>query len=109
MYNKQFLILVIVASLLGGVCGAILTHVFTSKPTFAQMRPKGKVVSAEEFTLLDEKGNIRLSLTMTPDDSINLALYDEGGKTQAGFVMSLSEKPSLIFQSKGGKTIWSAP
>ena len=110
MNNKQILTLILAASLLGGVCGAVFTYVFTSEPIFAQVATKGNVVSAQEFALVDAKGNSRIRLTMVQDDTANLAFYDRDGKTQAQFVIPLAGKPSLIYQSKGrSRTIWSVP
>ena len=111
MNNKQIVTLILIASLLGGVCGAVFTYVFISNPIFAQVKTTtGNVVSAPEFALIDAKGNVRIRLTMAQDDSANLAFYDRSGKTQAQFVIPLAGKPSLIYQSKGhSRTIWSAP
>ena len=82
MNRKQYLLLVVLAIIAGFIGGALSGRIFTARET------KGyeKVVSAEQFRLVDEKGDL-IARTGTI-----------GARTE----------PSLILYDKDGRVIWRA-
>jgi hypothetical protein len=78
---------------------------------FAQAKAGGatKVVSAEEFHLVDSEGKVRARLGVLKDRP-GLALYDKDGKTPRAILGLTAEgKGALMMMDAEGKIVWSVP
>jgi len=66
-----------------------------------------KVIRANKLVIEDEKGKIRVILSVNKDGA-SLALDDENGKTRASLNV-YKDRPSLTLSDADGKALWSAP
>ncbi len=112
MNNKQYGIIVtiaVVAALLGGVCGSMLTYTFTAKPTLAQeIRTHEPIIRAEGFVLVDKRDRTRAMLILDRDNP-NLVLYGKNGRPRIGLSVLPDGQSSVVVADKNGKVIWSVP
>jgi hypothetical protein len=68
-----------------------------------------KVVSAQEFHLVDGEGKVRARLGVLKDRP-GLALYDKDGKAPRAILGLTGEgKGALMMMDADGKIVWSAP
>jgi hypothetical protein len=112
MNNKQYGIIVtiiVIAALLGGVCGSVLTYTFTARPTLAQETPTQEpIIRAEGFVLVDKKDRTRAMLILDKGNP-NLVLYGKNGKPRIGLSVLSDGQSSVVVADKDGKVIWSVP
>jgi hypothetical protein len=104
MMHKQMCLLC-VAAFLGGVLGGVLsTQLLFPKSAEAQ-KPTG--VNAEEFLLLDARGNARAGLGLDANGEVGLVLRSKDGDR----TLTLSpDEPSVIqLVDRGGRILWGAP
>jgi len=104
MIPKHMLLLCVVAFLGGTVGGAISPQLFSPRSVEAQ-KPNG--VNAEEFLLLDAKGNARAGLGLDANGEVGLVLRSKNGER----TLTLSpDEPSVIkLVDRGGRVLWGAP
>ena len=107
--NKKQYALMIVFALIGGLIGGALSNkVFHNEIAFAQNN--NKIITAEEFLLVDKKGKIKGSWR-TDEGCTNLILYDKslislGNIKSRSIFLSCSEKSQFLsFQDKDDKGI----
>jgi hypothetical protein len=104
MIPKHMLLLCVAAFLGGTVGGAISPQLFSPRLVEAQ-KPNG--VNAEEFLLLDAKGNARAGLGLDANGEVGLVLRSKDGER----TLTLSaDEPSVIkLVDRGGRVLWGAP
>ncbi|MER3448193.1 MAG: hypothetical protein C4291_15850 [Candidatus Dadabacteria bacterium] len=112
MDNKQYGIIttiVVIAALLGGVFGSVLTYTFTAKPSLARETLEHEpVIRAEGFVLVDKKDRTRAMLILDKDNP-NLIFYGKNGKPRIGLSILPDGQSSVVVADKNGKVIWSVP
>jgi len=104
MTKKQMLVLC-TATFLGGIIGGILgAQIFAPMSVEAQ---KSNGVNAEEFLLLDARGNARAGLGLDANGEVGFVLRSKDGER----TLTLSpDEPSVIkLADRGGRTLWGAP
>jgi hypothetical protein len=100
----------VLASLLGGICGAVLTYIFTDRPILAQETSKHEtVIRAEGFVLVDKNDKTRAMLISSPNGNPSLIFYNKDGKPRIGLSVSPDGQSSVVVADKNGKVIWSVP
>ncbi|MEP6887725.1 MAG: hypothetical protein ABI945_05320 [Nitrospirales bacterium] len=95
---KAFLMVSIVAGLIGGMVSSIL---FAGKPVWADMRFPS-VSTAEEFRLVDGQGRLRALLSFSADGEPYLALLDQHETRKVW--LGLSKESGLAIRDTDGKT-----
>lgn len=95
---KPFLVVSIVAGLMGGLLSSIL---LVGKPVLADMRFPS-VSTAEEFRLVDGHGRLRALLAFSADGEPYLALLDEHETRKVW--LGLSKESGLAIRDIDGKT-----
>jgi hypothetical protein len=102
--HKQMLLLC-TAAFFGGIVGGLFSaQVFFPKSAEAQ---KQNGVNAEEFLLLDVKGQARAGLGLDANGEVGLVLRSKDGNR----TLTLSpDDPSVIkLVERGGRILWGAP
>jgi len=116
--TKQFAVIFFIA-LIGGIIGGILSNqLFSKNFAFAQDEKPQKVLRAEKFELVDDKGKIRADLFYVGDTaSLRIGQIDEAyyliipkpstvvsfissGNTQNGISLSSTEDGAKLFLSE---------
>ncbi len=109
MNSKQhglILMIVMLAGLFGGICGAVITYIYISNLAFAQeTSTHKKIIKAEEFQVVDKYGRTRIRLLVMDDDgSAYLAFYRQDGGTPIAWLSTFSNgTTSLILNGKDSK------
>jgi hypothetical protein len=78
--NRKLAGLFIATPMIAGFAGGVASRLWTPGPVFAQEQLHPAVLSAKSFTLVDNLGQRRGSLSLTRDGSVTLRLYDENGR-----------------------------
>jgi hypothetical protein len=104
MIQNQIILLCVAAFLGGTVGGAISPQLFSPRSVEAQ-KPNG--VNAEEFLLLDARGNARAGLGLDANGEVGLVLRSKDGER----TLTISpDEPSVIkLVDRGGRVLWGAP
>jgi hypothetical protein len=104
MSHRQMIVLC-VAAFLGGVLGGALSTQFLFPQSAEAQKPNG--VNAEEFLLLDARGNARAGLGLDANGEVGLVLRSKDGDR----TLTLSpDEPSVIkLVDRGGRILWGAP
>lgn len=92
---KWALVILVVSGLFGGMLG---TWLMPRKAAWAQDRDAG-LVTAREFRLVDEEGNVRAELK-TEKDKTTLELYDTAGDVRVALDSSNTKAQVLCLDSK---------
>ena len=103
MTKKQYS-LVLLSALLAGLVGGTLTSQFlTGQPAFAgKMAESRKMVVAEEFRLVNKKGEVLSTWGMYAGGP-GMVLFSKGGEYRAVFSLTSPEEgPILTLADKGG-------
>jgi hypothetical protein len=83
------------------VGGAIAGRLFFSQDAAAQAAPgPSRVVTAEEFQMVDEKGTVRAALSMSMGGP-GLILFDKGGKFRAVLSLATGEDSPVLSLGDG--------
>ncbi len=104
MIQNQIILLCVAAFLGGTVGGAISPQLFSPRSVEAQ---KLNGVNAEEFLLLDARGNARAGLGLDANGEVGLVLRSKDGER----TLTISpDEPSVIkLVDRGGRVLWGAP
>ncbi len=104
MIQNQIILLCVAAFLGGTVGGAISPQPFSPRSVEAQ---KLNGVNAEEFLLLDARGNARAGLGLDANGEVGLVLRSKDGER----TLTISpDEPSVIkLVDRGGRVLWGAP
>ncbi|MDH4082338.1 MAG: hypothetical protein OEV99_02710 [Nitrospira sp.] len=104
MSHRQMIVLC-VAAFLGGVVGGAFSTQFLFPRSVEAQKPNG--VNAEEFLLLDARGNARAGLGLDGNGEVGLVLRSKDGDR----TLTLSpDEPSVIkLVDRGGRMLWGAP
>lgn len=85
------------------IIGVVISHLSRGEVVTAQELSRStKVVSAEEFRLVDKTGRTRALLGMRHDGHPGLSLLDENGKLRAQLLLLSGAEPGLILNDKDG-------
>ncbi len=68
-----------------------------------------EVVGAKAFELLDEEGNRRALLGISPEGTVALGFFDEDGCLRSSVGILPSGKPMIVMTEADGKVVWGAP
>jgi hypothetical protein len=83
------------------ISGAVASHLFGGEPVTAQeLSQIPKIVSAEEFQLVDRSGTARALLGIRHDGGPGLSLLDTDGKIRAQLLLLPAGEPGLILNDK---------
>jgi hypothetical protein len=104
MMHKQMCLLC-AAAFLGGILGGVLSTQFLFPRSIEAQKLNG--VNAEEFLLLDARGNARAGLGLDGNGEVGLVLRSKDGDR----TLTLSpDEPSVIkLVDRGGRMLWGAP
>lgn len=104
MMHKQMRLLC-AAAFLGGILGGVLSTQFLFPRSIEAQKPNG--VNAEEFLLLDARGNARAGLGLDANGEVGLVLRSKDGDR----TLTLTpDEPSVIkLVDRGGRILWGAP
>jgi len=113
MNRREYWLMVVLALIAGLVGGAVSSMFFIGEPVFAQKTPQHpKVITAEEFRLLDKDGYLlaRLGIDSTSPGSLaTFALFGRSGKpfAELGYLKypPSPESPMLALHSGGESVI----
>ena len=86
----------------GGFAGGLVAGQFTPGNALAARHHNPRVVTAEEFNLVDGNGNKRAMLHVTPRGIANLMMLDGEGKDRAEFRVARDGSSLLAFYDTGG-------
>lgn len=87
---------------LGGLAGGLMAAQFTPASALASRHHDARVVTAEEFDLVDQSGNKRAMLHVTPRGMANLAMLDGEGNDRAEFRVARDGSSLLGFYDSNG-------
>ncbi len=104
MTQKQMLLLC-AAAFLGGTVGGVLSSQLFSPTLVGAQKANG--VNAEEFLLLDAKGQARAGLGLDTNGEVGLVLRSKDGN----HTLTLSPDDSSVIKlvERGGRILWGAP
>lgn len=97
--NRERMLMIAVVGLLMGV-GLLTYHACFQEPA---------VVTGKMFIVVDDNGNRRAMLSMTPEGDVAMALIDQQGNVRASMGLTRDGKPVAFMKDKNGKAIWTAP
>jgi hypothetical protein len=103
--TPQQMCLLCAAAFLGGVLGGVFSTQYMFPRSVEAQKVNG--VNAEEFLLLDAKGNARAGLGLDANGEVGLVLRSKDGER----TLTLSaDEPSVIkLVDRGGRVLWGAP
>lgn len=91
---------------LGGFAGGLLAGQFTPGNALAARHHNVRVITAEEFNLVDGSGNKRAILHVTPRGMANLMMLDGDGNDRAEFRVARDGSSMLgFYDSKGTRRV----
>ena len=103
MKRRQYLLLVALTVIAGLIGGAVSSWILMAKTAGVQETQKHeKVVTAEEFRVIDEEGKTRAMLAMLPDGSPNLVLFDNDLTPRVQIAVSAIGAPGILCFDKSG-------
>lgn len=101
------LVLAVGAGLLGGLVSGSLT---STPPAFAEKTAAPKVISAESFFIVDQQGQVRAALALSPDNGQPaLVFLDKQGKVRLRASLLAQGHPAVYVDGKDGKPFWYEP
>lgn len=121
MDRKQAVMMVLLGLFAGFIGGYIVTGLFSHKAVKAQqfllVDKKGQIHAILGLTnlgkpslgLWDKEGKNRIMLGFIRDGVPGLGLNDEKGNRRVNLELSVDGKPALILLDENGQRIWSAP
>jgi hypothetical protein len=98
-------ILLCLAAFLGGTVGGVLSTQLLSPMSVDAQRTNG--VHAEEFLLLDAKGQARAGLGLDANGEVGLVLRSKDGNRT--LTLSPDDSSAIKLVERGGRIIWGAP
>ena len=103
MTKKQYSLFLILPLLAGFVGGTLASQFFAGKPAYAdKMTESKKMVTAEEFRLVNKKGEVLSTWGMYAGGP-GIVLFSKGGEYRAVFSLTSPEEgPILTLADKGG-------
>jgi hypothetical protein len=102
MKRRQYLLLLALTVVAGLVGGALSNRAFTAKTAIAQETEQHrKVITAEEFRLLDEDGRTRAALIVGSKGSVSMNFYDRYDKNRVALELSPEGEPTLKLFHQG--------
>ena len=108
--NRTSVALSIVMAVVAGFTGGFTARLWNVPPVHAQESMHPKALSAESFVLVNDAGEKRGEIGLSPDGSAILKLYDGRGKARIEMGIYASARPEIRLLGPGGKRIiWSAP
>ena len=101
----KHILLLCAAAFLGGIVGGVLSTQFLIPASVEAQKSNG--VNAEEFLLLDARGNARAGLGLDANGEVGLVLRSRDGER----TLTLSpDEPSVIkLVDRSGRVLWGAP
>jgi hypothetical protein len=104
MNGKQYALIVVLAIVAGLIGGAVASWTFVGQPVFAQNQPQDKkVITAEQFRVVDKNGNKRAVLGVRSDGSTYLTLYEIKNKERISLGVMAKGYPILTFKDADEK------
>ena len=112
MRRREVLLLVALTVVAGLVGGALSNRVFMARIATAQeAEQQRKVITAEEFRLVDEDGRARAVLTLGSKGNVSISFYDryDESRVELGLspegqpILKLLDQGSLEFLDKNGQ------
>ena len=83
MKRRQYFLLTLLTLVAGFVGGALSSQIFMARTASAQLtQSHEKVISAEQFQLVDKEGKMRFVIGMSPQEQPVLGFTDENGKAR---------------------------
>ena len=83
MSKRQYLLLIAVTVIAGLIGGGLSGKVLAPRRAIAQItQDHERVITAEQFQLVDKEGNMRVIIGMSPKGEPVLGFTDENGKTR---------------------------
>lgn len=103
MSKKQYILLLLLPLLAGLVGGTLASQLLAGNPAFAEKSAESKkIVMAEEFRLVDKKGEVLSTWGMYAGGP-GIVLFSKGGEYRAVFSLTSPEEgPILTLADKGG-------
>jgi hypothetical protein len=101
MFDRHSWLYVLIVAL-SGFAGGLSAAQFTSASALAARHHDARVVTAEEFDLVDQSGNKRAMLYVTPRGVANLAMFDGEGNDRAEFRVARDGSSLLGFYDTNG-------
>ncbi|HKW87008.1 MAG TPA: hypothetical protein VJM82_08055 [Nitrospiraceae bacterium] len=104
MLKKEYGMILVLSMIFGLVSGALASFLFLSGPVVVQepMNQSPKVISAEEFQLVDPQGKPRALLALSPDGEPYLTMLDRNDTRRVW--LGLSEDSGLAVNGVDGQT-----
>jgi len=91
----------LVAAFIGG---GVSNWALSGRPLFAQQETgTKKVVTAERFCIVDDRGNMRAILGVGDDGRVYIGFFDKHDRPRAIFGISSEDSPVLTFTGTDGK------
>ena len=101
MSGKRYGFLVVIGLTAGLLGGAVASRVSFSQPVAAQTAPRpSRILTGEEFQLVDEKGTVRAALSMSMGGP-GLILFDKAGKFRAVLSLATGEDSPVLSLGDG--------
>ena len=101
MSGKRYGFLVVIGLTAGLLGGAVAGRLLFSQAVAAQAAPgPSRILTAEEFQLVDEKGTVRAALSMSMGGP-GLILFDKGGKFRAVLSLATGEDSPVLSLGDG--------
>jgi len=112
MNRKQFIFTLLLA-LLSGLMGGVLSIWFLLPPSVLAQGEPQKVITAQEFRVVDEDGQVKVLINVLPDGSPSLilfgespalALVDQNLESRLMIGIFADQKPGLVIYDKSGNS-----
>lgn len=101
MDNRQFKLLVGLVIVSGLVGGALSSRLLPGRPAFAE--EAGQVVTAREFRLVDEGGQVRAKLRVQKEGGPSLDFFDTEGRPHTALRLFGKDWPVLVFMDRASE------
>jgi hypothetical protein len=101
---RRFLLLVI-AALLGGIVGGVLSDQWLSGRLVQAQKTNG--VNADEFLLLDPTGKARAGLGLDANGEVGLVLMSKDGNRT--LTLSPDDRSAIKLVEREGRVLWAVP
>src|SRR5574341_1186109 len=104
MTKKQYTLVLIAVILSGLIGGALSNKLLSGESLLAENAlPPAKVLQAQTFVLVDEKGNHRARLEVNAEGYTALRFYDKDGQSRAAFGLFPKGNPFMGFSDQNEK------
>ncbi len=101
--NRKLYVLMLVLSMIAGIIGGRLSGLmFIGEPALAQKVSSEKIIEAQEFRVVDDKGKLRAEFNLSDDGAVDLTLLDQDDIVRAKLSLAKDGCPSLLFFDQHG-------